>query len=81
MATVTTNDVERLMKRCQIGFGGRTALDEAHNLLAECYGALGALSQERDRLRDAIAKTLDENQHLADGDDCTLRRLVRAMEG
>ncbi|SBT10713.1 hypothetical protein PROAA_610073 [Candidatus Propionivibrio aalborgensis] len=26
----TTEEVERLMKRCQIGVGGRNALDTAH---------------------------------------------------
>ena len=50
MAIVTTAEAEKLMKRCQIGFCGRDALDNAHNLLAECYGTLGALVQERDRL-------------------------------
>lgn len=33
-----------------------------------------------ERLRDAILTTLDENGHLADGDNCTLIHLVRAME-
>ena len=37
------NEVERLMKRCQTGCGGRNALDDAHGLLAECYGTLGLL--------------------------------------
>ena len=46
----TTEEVERLMKRCQIGVGGRNALDTAHDIMAECYGTLGALVQERDRL-------------------------------
>ena len=46
----TTEDVERLMKRCQIGVGGRNALDTAHDIMAECYGTLGALVQERDSL-------------------------------
>ena len=46
----TTEEVERLMKRCQIGVGGRGALDTAHDIMAECYGTLGALVQERDRL-------------------------------
>lgn len=46
----TTEQVERLMKRCQIGVGGRNALDTAHDIMAECYGVLGALVQERDRL-------------------------------
>ena len=47
---MTTEAVELLMKRCQIGAGGRNALDTAHDIMAECYGALGALVQERDRL-------------------------------
>ena len=46
----TTEEVERLMKRCQIGVSGRVALDTAHDIMAECYGALGALVQERERL-------------------------------
>ena len=50
MAIVKTEDAERLMKRCQIGVGGRNALDTAHDIMAECYGTLGALVQERDRL-------------------------------
>ena len=49
MAT-TTEAVERLMKQCQIGVSGRNALDEAHDIMAACYGTLGALVQERDRL-------------------------------
>lgn len=47
---ITTEKVEKLMKRCQIGVGGRNALDEAHSIMAECYGTLGALVQERDAL-------------------------------
>ena len=50
MATVRTEDAERVMKRCQIGVGGRGALDTAHDIMAECYGMIGALVQERDRL-------------------------------
>ena len=46
----TTEEVKRLMKRCQIGVGGRNALDTAHDIMSECYGMLGALVQERDRL-------------------------------
>ena len=37
-------DTQRLMKRCQVGVGGRNALDEAHSIMAECYGTLGRLS-------------------------------------
>ena len=50
MPRIETKDVERLMKRCQIGCGGRNALNDAHDILAECYGTLGALVQERDRM-------------------------------
>ena len=50
MTHIKTEDAERMMKRCQIGVGGRNALDTAHDIMAECYGTLGALVQERDRL-------------------------------
>ncbi len=41
------------MKRCQIGVGGRHALDNAHSIMADCYGTLGALMLEVERLRRA----------------------------
>jgi hypothetical protein len=44
-------EVEALMKRCQIGVGGRHALDNAHGVMAECYGTLGSLMLEVERLR------------------------------
>ena len=31
------------------------------------------------QLEEAIRKTLDENRHLADGEDCTLRELKKAL--
>ena len=39
-----------------------------------------ALVRENMRLRNAIQQTLDENGHLADGDNCTLIVLKRAIE-
>jgi hypothetical protein len=48
---ITDIEVDRAMKRCQVGCGGRGALDNAHDLLAECYGLLGALRAERNSLR------------------------------
>ena len=45
------SDVSELMKRCQRGVGGRNALDEAHDIMAECYGTLGRLESERDHLK------------------------------
>jgi len=39
--------------------------------------ALGVLRaiKERDEVINVIRETLEENRHLADGDDCTLRKL------
>lgn len=39
-----------------------------------------ALHAEVERLRAAIQQTLDENGHLADGDNCTLIVLKRALK-
>jgi hypothetical protein len=51
-------DVRALMKRCQIGCGGRNALDDAHSIMAECYGMLGRLAMSlaaAERERDEAA--------------------------
>ena len=52
--TIKTEDAELLMKKLQRGVGARGALDraleEANNIMAECYGTIGSLVQERDRL-------------------------------
>lgn len=37
------------------------------------------LERQRDELRDAIRLTLEENRYLADGENCTLRRLKDAI--
>ena len=50
-----TTDVDRLMKRCQVGVCGRSALDEAHDILAECYGTLGRQQIEIERLTAELA--------------------------
>lgn len=47
----TRADVDSLMKRCQIGVGGRRALDDAHSIMADCYGTLGALMMQVEILR------------------------------
>jgi hypothetical protein len=36
---------EHVMKKCQIGFGGRNASEQCHGLLAECYGTIGRMLQ------------------------------------
>lgn len=40
---------------------------------------LRALISEVERLRGVIEQTLDNNRHLADGDDCTLIDLKRSI--
>ena len=52
----TRATVDALMKRCQIGVGGRNALDNAHSIMAECYGTLGRQQIEIERLREAILR-------------------------
>jgi hypothetical protein len=60
----TPKEVARLMKRCQIGVGGRNAIDDAHDIMAECYGTLGKLSAdlaERTRERDEFQRMAGAN--------------------
>jgi hypothetical protein len=54
---------------------GLEALAEIERL----RGEVRVLRGEKERLEHAIQITLDENGHLADGDDCTLIHLVRSM--
>ena len=54
----TQAEIDRLMKRCQVGVGGRRALDDAHDIMAECYGTLGRQQMEIDRLRWALTDVL-----------------------
>ena len=51
---VKTQYAERLMKRCQIGVGGHNALEEAHSIMADCYGTIGSLMSERDELFNSM---------------------------
>lgn len=59
--------VERLMKRCQIGVGGRNALDDAHSIMAECYGTLGALMLAVEMQREMLAARQPALATRADG--------------
>lgn len=56
MSRIDTKEVAALMKRCKIGVGGRNAMEQAHEIMADCYGTLGALSSERDALRAQVAQ-------------------------
>jgi hypothetical protein len=40
---------------------------------------LKKLERERNKYREAILATLEENRHLADGEDCTLAKLKSAI--
>ena len=41
MSVQQQQEIEQLMKKCQRGFGNYpNALDDANNLLSECYGLL-----------------------------------------
>jgi len=45
----------------------------------DVFRGIEAMEVERDKFRAAIQKTIDENGHLADGDNCTLIELKRAI--
>ena len=77
------SEVAELMKRCQRGVGGRNALDEAHDIMAECYGTLGRLESERDaleaenaRLQSAFDELAERYGKLQTGEDSLLARVV-----
>jgi len=78
----TTEEVNRLMKRCQIGVGGRGALDTAHDILAECYGVLGALVHERDMLRtgDTCARQCEGTAYRIEARQQKRREVARILE-
>ena len=56
MSDITRERIDELMKRCQVGVGvgGLRALDKAHDIMAECYGTLGAMMSEIEALRSEI---------------------------
>ena len=60
------SDVAELMKRCQRGVGGRNALDEAHDIMAECYGTLGRLESERAALEAENARLVERTGYLVE---------------
>jgi uncharacterized protein (DUF3084 family) len=46
--------------------------DQTHDRIV---GELEKVYKERDKFKQVIIATLEENRHLADGDDCTLAKL------
>jgi len=71
---IDSQKVQALMKRCQVGVGGRKALDDAHDILAQCYGTLGALQHEVEFLRALAAEVAEiaGTGLLPDGDAVTV---------
>ena len=61
--------------RCMNETAGPASTIAFRNLLA----LYESTRQQRDELMAACIKTVDENGHLADGDDCTLIDLKRAI--
>lgn len=61
----TRAEVERLMKRCQIGVGPRQ-MGEAHDIMAECYGTLGRQQIEIERLTAELAAMTADRDSWAD---------------
>lgn len=59
----------------------RRGTDESVPMIAPAVigVAIDATIAEVERLRAAITQTLNENGHLADGDNCTLIALKRAL--
>ena len=51
----------------------------AVHVIAEFAALACTLERELAELREAVAQTLRENAHLADGENCTLIRLKRAL--
>lgn len=49
--------------------------DEARNKMADALQEVDLRTLDYLRFREAIIATLEENRHLADGDDCTLAKL------
>ena len=80
------NRVARVVKRCGVLYATFADDFKAKPLQdwinSTAWGAESAKDcfDAYDALREAVEKTLEENRHLADGDDCTLIRLKRIVE-
>ena len=68
--------VDALMKRGHIGVGGRHALDDAHSIMADCYGTLGALMLTVERLRGRLL----EMEAAHESGAATVQTMQRALQ-
>ena len=74
---VKVEDVEEWAEIC-IKF--QNERDEARYKLEDTKQSLEVAIEEINALKAVIRETLEENRHLADGNDCTLRKLKTAIE-
>lgn len=68
----TAHEITEWVQDLQAYFPGATTMHDV-------YRGIEAMEAERNKYRAAIQKTINENGHLADGDDCTLIELKRAI--
>jgi hypothetical protein len=73
--TPRTNDIIEQVK----GFRTSSALYSLEQFSRLLERELTAVTEQRDRLEEAIRLTLMENLDLCDGDICTLKRLKDAI--
>lgn len=59
---------------------GEMSCDECNAERERLHRELAVAIRTAFNLRMAIIRTIAENRHLADGDNCTLHRLVKALE-
>ena len=62
-----------------VGYVPMDTLDAANSLAEAAMRRLVRVKEELKAAQDAIRRTLDENGHLADGENCTLIHLKRAL--
>lgn len=77
-AGISDEALDSWMNPPEGGFGHPHGPWPAH--IISLQRAAETLRNQRDELLAAIETTLDENGHLADGDNCTLIALKRALE-
>jgi predicted nucleic acid-binding Zn-ribbon protein len=83
VATATVSEmldeIERARAQVDVANAAMQAAVSKAQWQARTNHEMNQLCAENERLRDAIRQTLEENGHLADGENCTLIVLKRAL--
>jgi hypothetical protein len=74
-----TPQTDYIVSKCQPPMDAETAFDAMNDHAEYLEVKLTAVTEQRDRLAEAIRLTLMENLDLCDGDICTLKRLKDAI--